>query len=1041
MTTVPIGTQGSYTDPRDGKVYRTVVMPDGMEWLAENLNYNQPGSVFYNNDPAMGDLYGRLYTWQQAMDAVPEGWRLPTREEWAALVDAVGTTPGTKLKAVSPRWDGTDDFGFSALPGGRSEWGMFFNGGMDGYWWTSIILGPGAPSHAVAMLFNSVDFFWNIQFGMQSVRLIREPVPPPPSHLEFTIIKDGKEYQSVEGMVQILDLRDGTYDVTIKSHGFYDETTEITIAGEDKHFEFQLRPVQIPTIVKFNAEPHEIEQGEQVTLTWEVTGADTVEIDNGVGVVAAVGSVTLTLTDSTLYHLTAGNVAGSVVATAHVEVNEAVLGHWYMDGASPYVIRTAVELLEFAGIVNGTFMYDDAPVPRDSFEGKTVTLGADIDLNDLIENPFTGSWTDPRDGQTYRTVIMPDGKEWLAENLNFETSNSWLYPGQTPADRFGRLYTWDAAVTDAINGIGGGWRVATRGEWLALVTVVSTTTGTKLKATPPDWNGTDDFEFTALPGGNRNADGTFRDVGTGGYWWSATESNATSARGWGMDTDYDFVYENGYGKGIGFSVRLVRDVQTLNWVPIGNDANPFRGTFDGCEHIISNLNINRPTSAHQGLFGYVVSAIIMNVGVENINIEANVMAGGIVGEVHIPLNYISNILRCYTTGTVKTVRNYVGGIVGHNRGLNTVGDCFSTCYIYSGMPVEGPWGGEAGSAGVVGVGPCVVERCWASGDIDAPLVGNGHSGSIVGTNTGGGRIANCAGLSKRNTGSVSPWGYFGRIEGHGSTQFINNIAFAGMLDRDGTTNWGIAGLNTKNGADITAAEINADGTLGGRFTSENGWTTENGKLPGLFGKTVDMPEHLRVVEPVIAHFTGPTFVHTNTQVTLRWSVLNATTITIDNGIGSVASEGEITINSGTSTGIRTFTLTATNSLGTATSTIGIEVTGRVILTYQFKDFPRAHRAYFNAFVPVLNEDGRWIEGIMVIDSGTNISGATIRNRVMPGQVRVWSTTQPANPDSPWGWVSGPSPVLDVLLNDVPVNPNINYNFTEDTVFMVTVPLI
>jgi len=47
------------------------------------------------------------------------------------------------------------------------------------------------------------------------------------------------------------------------------------------------------------------------------------------------------------------------------------------------------------------------------------------------------------------------------------------------------------------------------------------------------------------------------------------------------------------------------------------------------------------------------------------------------------------------------------------------------------------------------------------------------------------------------------------------------------------------------GADISAAEIDADGTIGGMFTDTDVWTTQSGRLPGLNGRTVAMPAHLR----------------------------------------------------------------------------------------------------------------------------------------------------------------------------------------------------
>jgi uncharacterized protein (TIGR02145 family) len=163
-------------------------MPDGMEWLAENLAYNQSGSVFYNNDPALGAIYGRLYTWQQAMDAVPEGWRLPSDEDWGYLETTIGSEPGTKIKAKTGWRDynnysvgnGTDEFGFTALPGGFYEnmINIFMAEGHHGYWWSTFLI-PEAP---IYVLFYGLS--WDQTFlgygilqllDRASVRLIREP--------------------------------------------------------------------------------------------------------------------------------------------------------------------------------------------------------------------------------------------------------------------------------------------------------------------------------------------------------------------------------------------------------------------------------------------------------------------------------------------------------------------------------------------------------------------------------------------------------------------------------------------------------------------------------------------------------------------------------------------------------------------------------------------------------------------------------------------------------------------------------------------------
>ncbi len=130
------------TDSRDGKRYRTVEI-GSQTWMAENLNYEADGSKCYENNSANCEKYGRLYNWETAKKACPSGWHLPSRSEYEALDKAVGGEgeAGKKLKAKSG-WNnngnGTDDFGFSALPGGDSYSDSGFYGiGNSGSWWSS----------------------------------------------------------------------------------------------------------------------------------------------------------------------------------------------------------------------------------------------------------------------------------------------------------------------------------------------------------------------------------------------------------------------------------------------------------------------------------------------------------------------------------------------------------------------------------------------------------------------------------------------------------------------------------------------------------------------------------------------------------------------------------------------------------------------------------------------------------------------------------------------------------------------------------------
>jgi len=110
---------GLLTDNRSDppQTYKTVVIGT-QTWMAENLNY-ATGSQCYGDNCG---TYGRLYNNVIAKTVCPSGWHLPSDAEWTALKNTVGgnSTAGTKLKSATG-WDsngnGTDDYGFSALPG------------------------------------------------------------------------------------------------------------------------------------------------------------------------------------------------------------------------------------------------------------------------------------------------------------------------------------------------------------------------------------------------------------------------------------------------------------------------------------------------------------------------------------------------------------------------------------------------------------------------------------------------------------------------------------------------------------------------------------------------------------------------------------------------------------------------------------------------------------------------------------------------------------------------------------------------------------
>jgi uncharacterized protein (TIGR02145 family) len=134
--------EGPFTDPRDGQIYNSEKIGNQI-WMTKNLNYNASSSVCYDNKAYNCTTYGRLYDWNTAMSACPNGWHLPSLEEWYILIYYAGgnSTGGKHLRATSG-WNnngnGLDTYGFAALPGGARVFKVDFNAvGRDGYWWSA----------------------------------------------------------------------------------------------------------------------------------------------------------------------------------------------------------------------------------------------------------------------------------------------------------------------------------------------------------------------------------------------------------------------------------------------------------------------------------------------------------------------------------------------------------------------------------------------------------------------------------------------------------------------------------------------------------------------------------------------------------------------------------------------------------------------------------------------------------------------------------------------------------------------------------------
>lgn len=141
-------TPGAFTDSRDGQVYETVtyiINSDAtMTWMAQNLNYEIEGSYCRSDSADDCEKYGRLYTWPAAVKACPQGWHLPSDEDWTALVNLYGglNSAGTHLKSASDLWDhegkGSNKSLFNAMPYGTGNAESTYpNFGRNAIFWSS----------------------------------------------------------------------------------------------------------------------------------------------------------------------------------------------------------------------------------------------------------------------------------------------------------------------------------------------------------------------------------------------------------------------------------------------------------------------------------------------------------------------------------------------------------------------------------------------------------------------------------------------------------------------------------------------------------------------------------------------------------------------------------------------------------------------------------------------------------------------------------------------------------------------------------------
>ena len=496
---VPEPAEGSFTDPRDGKIYRTVKIGDQV-WMAENLNFETDSSFCYNDSAEYCAKYGRLYVWTAAMDACPSGWHLPDLAEWKMLLAAVGgdSIAGMKLKSTSG-WNsdgnGTDDFGFTVLPAGG--WGSKDFVGEAAAFWTSEWYGEYDDYAYGIRLYTDtiVRKFNGRKYIGHSVRCVKGSEYDATANT-LKDLRDGKVYKTVKigdqvWMAENLNYSDSTKTASLKGKSWcYDNDTD----NCEKYGRLYTWAAAIDSVALANdaKAPLDCGYGKSCNLPTQVRGVcpegwHLPNDDEWVAMLTAVGwqsnenkvlksqsgwSGNGNGSDSSGFSaLPAGYYNGSFNHAGDEADFWSSFDH-YSDYA--YKMKLDNNMKCDRGCINDErknvgnsvrCVKDGIAVPasssssaESSSSSSSVTLVTPC-KTETEDNCEYGTLIDSRDGQTYKTVTIGT-QTWMAENLNYaytdvpysyaayeSDSTSWCFDNALDnCAMYGRLYTWSVAM-------------------------------------------------------------------------------------------------------------------------------------------------------------------------------------------------------------------------------------------------------------------------------------------------------------------------------------------------------------------------------------------------------------------------------------------------------------------------------------------------------------------------------------------------------------------------------------------------------------------
>lgn len=533
-----------------GQTYRTVKIGD-QEWMAENMNADEDGSVCYRDSSKYCDMYGRLYSWDAAMKVCPEGWRLPDTTDWSILFESVGgkATAATHLKATSG-WtqngdgNGDDKFGFSAFAAGGSDTGSdvkYAGKGIDAAFWTSEVKnsydawGVGmywADSHptidevlianrrSVRCIKGEPSSSSSVKSSSSSAESSSSYVPP--SGRSYGIMTDPRtpyfSYRTVE-------IGGRTW---MAENMAWQEANSFCYDGNTHNCEIYGRLYVWEDAKNLCPEGWSLPSKEE----WE----ELIKSVGGGG--AKEAGKALKTTSGWKNDGNGTDKYGFSALPAGYWSNywgEGGERYFGLEGAAHFWSATATE--SGSNSAYGLKLENSADSASMSKYNVTGDHYYALSVRCILD---TNYFVDNRDGKTYRMVKIGD-QTWMAQNLNYkgegkDTIGYCYGKNSANCNKYGRLYPIEETIEKG-SVCPDGWHLPDTTEWFALFSAVDgkENAATHLNSTS-GWtepgNGDDKFGFSALPGGRGAASGSYCEGEKENAWFlSKTQCQITDCEG------------------------------------------------------------------------------------------------------------------------------------------------------------------------------------------------------------------------------------------------------------------------------------------------------------------------------------------------------------------------------------------------------------------------------------------------------------------------------------------------------------------------------